>query len=152
MTDKELQRLKRAELLEILLEQGKEIEKLRAQVEALQKKMEDREIHIDKAGSIAEASLQLNGVFEAAQDAAKQYLENIESLNQRQEQVCAAMEKKTKEKCAAMEEETNRYCLAKKQEVEKEVEERWGEIVARLENFYNAHQGLRELVDLSGKI
>ena len=152
MTDKELQRLKRTELLEILLEQGKEIEKLRAQVEALQKKMEDREIHIDKAGSIAEASLQLNGVFEAAQDAAKQYLENIESLNQRQEQVCAAMEKKTKEKCAAMEEETNRYCLAKKQEVEKEVEERWGEIATRLENFYNAHQGLRELVDLSGKI
>lgn len=45
-------------------------------------------IKINQAGSIAEASLQLNQVFEAAQQAAEQYLENIRSLSGRQEQVC----------------------------------------------------------------
>lgn len=75
MTDKELQKLKRADLLEILVEQGKEIEKLRAEIETLEKKLNDRTICIDKTGTIAEASFQLNGVFEAAHAASAQYLE-----------------------------------------------------------------------------
>ena len=37
---------------------------------------------MEKAGSIAEASLMLNGVFEAAQAAVDQYLENIIGTNE----------------------------------------------------------------------
>jgi hypothetical protein len=35
---------------------------------------------LDKAGSIAEAALQLNDVFELAQKAADQYLENVKKI------------------------------------------------------------------------
>ena len=41
-----------------------------------------RRIELEKAGSIAEASLRLNGVFEAAQKAADQYLENLRQLSE----------------------------------------------------------------------
>ncbi len=77
MTEKELHKLKRAELLEMMLAQSREIESLRARIEELEEKLADREIRIQESGSIAEAALKLNGIFEAAQAAADQYLENV---------------------------------------------------------------------------
>lgn len=77
MTDKELRKLKRIEILELLLEQSRENERLRAEIAEVNKKLEDKEIAIKEAGSIAEAALKLNGIFEAAQRAADQYLENL---------------------------------------------------------------------------
>ena len=46
-------------------------------VDTLQAERTKREIELEKAGSIAEAALRLNGVFEMAQKAADQYLYNI---------------------------------------------------------------------------
>lgn len=77
MTDKELRRLRRDELLEILLGQQKEIDRLTAALAEAEKKLEDREIKIMNAGSIAEASLALTEVFAQAQRAADLYIENI---------------------------------------------------------------------------
>jgi len=77
MTDKELKRLSRANLLEMLLAQVEENKKLKARLEEMQAQLDDRRIKLDEAGSIAEAALQLNGVFQAAEAAAAQYLENI---------------------------------------------------------------------------
>lgn len=99
MTDKELKKLSRVELLELLLAQTKKVEELEAKIlkkeeefqkqkEALEKKIESREILIEKAGSIAEASLILNGVFEAAQKAADQYLENIKLMEEKALEHC----------------------------------------------------------------
>ncbi|MBE5999805.1 MAG: DNA repair protein [Sarcina sp.] len=77
MTERELHRLKRGELLEMMLAQSREIESLRARVRQLEEQLADREIRIQESGSIAEAALKLNGIFEAAQAAADQYLENV---------------------------------------------------------------------------
>lgn len=77
MTEKELRRLSRMDLLEMLLEQSREVERLQKELETVKKQLEDRRIMEQEAGSIAEASLRLNKVFEAAQQAADQYLENI---------------------------------------------------------------------------
>ena len=77
MADKDLKKLNRAELLEILVKQGRELEECRAEKARLEEELARREISIEKAGSIAEASLVLNGVFEAAQNACEQYVENI---------------------------------------------------------------------------
>lgn len=86
MTDKELRKLKRSELLEMLIEQQKELIEVKKQLEEARAQLESRDIAISRAGSIAEAALQLNSVFEAAQKAADQYLENIRRLNGEQEQ------------------------------------------------------------------
>ena len=80
MTDKELRRLSRAELLEMLLAQVEENKELRQRLDEAERTLEDRRIAVARAGSLAEASLQLNQVFEAADRAARQYLENVERL------------------------------------------------------------------------
>ena len=66
MTDKDLRRLSRAELLDILYEQRKRYEDSLAENQALRQQLEDRTLRIASTGSIAEAAIQVNGVFEAA--------------------------------------------------------------------------------------
>ena len=95
MTDKELQRLKRGELLEMLLEQSKENDRLKEEVEELRAQLADRKIEIESAGTIAEASFKLNGVFDAAQAAAQQYLDNLQLLYDREEVNCVKKEEET---------------------------------------------------------
>lgn len=74
----ELAKLKKKDLLEIMLRQGEEIDALRARVADLEARLADREFTISKAGSIAEASLALTGIFEEAQKAAELYIFNLE--------------------------------------------------------------------------
>lgn len=100
MTDKELQKLSRTELLELLISQTEENERLKKQIEASSAKLTDRQINIENAGSIAEASLMLNGVFEAAEKAAKQYLENIERLNDNTENECRSIRENAEKEAA----------------------------------------------------
>lgn len=80
MTDKELRRLSRAELLEMLLVQTEENERLRERLDEAEAALNDRRIEIERAGSLAEASLRLNKVFTAADEAARQYLENVQRM------------------------------------------------------------------------
>lgn len=80
MTDKELRRLSRAELLEMLLAQVEENERLKARLEEAERALEDRRLAVSRVGSLAEASLQLNDVFAAADRAARQYVENVQRL------------------------------------------------------------------------
>ena len=75
MTDKELRRLRRDDLLQILINQQRQIDDLTALAEDYEKQLNDRRITIEQSGSLAEAALKLNGVFDAAQKAADQYLE-----------------------------------------------------------------------------
>lgn len=82
MTEKELKRLSRSELLEMLIGQMEENEKLKIDLEQAQEQADSRQIAIDRAGCIAEAALALNGVFDAAQAAAAQYLENIQQTEE----------------------------------------------------------------------
>lgn len=80
MTDKTLRKMSRRELMEMLLERSKEVERLRAELEQAEQKLRNRQILLREAGSIAEASLRLNEVFESAQKAADQYLLNVKRL------------------------------------------------------------------------
>lgn len=80
MTDRELRKLSRADLLELLLQESRENERLRDELDKANQKLADRKIAIESAGSIAEAALELNGVFRSAEKAAAQYVENIRRL------------------------------------------------------------------------
>lgn len=84
MTDREVHKLKRVELLELLLELSKENDKLKDENQKLKEKLNDKTLYIENCGSIAEAAMQLCGVFEAAQNAADCYLENIKLMHHRE--------------------------------------------------------------------
>lgn len=175
MTDKELRKLSRGELLEMLLAQSKEVKSLQQQLDEAAENLASRDLDIAKAGSIAEASMQLNGVFEAAQAAADQYLENVSRMTGRQEEICAALETESKAKAAALLtateaeaaamkaeaekalveakeksetllKETEQQCMGMKAVAKRETEQYWNDVSARLENFYAEHAGLRELL------
>ena len=80
MTDKQLKKLSRRELLELLILQTRKVENLEKQLEEANRQLRDRRILIESSGSLAEAAMKLNGVFEAAERAAQQYLENVRAL------------------------------------------------------------------------
>ena len=92
MTDKELKKLSRSELLEILLDQAQEIELLNEQIDILKAKQKTKEIKLQEAGSIAEASLKLTEVFEEAQKAADIYLENAKTYSDDKMKAAKSME------------------------------------------------------------
>lgn len=79
MTDKELNRLKRVDLLELLIAQSRENDRLRSELEEARRRLEAKELLMKEAGSIAEAALRLNKVFEAAQAAAEQYILSVKA-------------------------------------------------------------------------
>ncbi|MBQ3355745.1 MAG: DNA repair protein [Clostridia bacterium] len=74
MTDKELKKLNRAQLLELLVDQSREIDRLQAALDAANEKLLQRDLRLAQCGSIAEASLAITDVFEKAQEAADLYL------------------------------------------------------------------------------
>ena len=78
ITDKEFRKLGRADLIEIIYQYQKREQALLEENAELRRRLEDRQLRIGELGSIAEASLALNGVFEAAQAAADQYLQNVQ--------------------------------------------------------------------------
>ena len=80
MADKEIKRLSRSELLELLVKLSEENEKLGKENEQLRKRLESRQISLENAGSIAEASLRINRVFEAVQAAADDYLASVKAM------------------------------------------------------------------------
>lgn len=104
MSGKELRRMKRGDLLELLIEQSRESARLKGRISSLDdevsdlsRKLNDRTIKIEKAGSIAEASFLLNNVIESAEAAAAQYLENLRALSEKEDIVCKRKEAETQE-------------------------------------------------------
>ncbi len=79
MTDKELKKLSKADLLSLLVTQSKEMDRLKEELAETKKQLEDRSILVEKSGSLADASLAIFHVLEDAQKAADLYLENIKS-------------------------------------------------------------------------
>ena len=78
MTEKELKKLNRYQLLELLLVQTQRADALQEKLEQQLRQQDSRELQVFALGSIAEASLKLSGVFESAQKAADLYLENAQ--------------------------------------------------------------------------
>lgn len=87
-----MKKLGRGQLLEILVRQSKELDRLQEELKAAEDKLADRRIRMEESGSIAEAALKLNGIFEAAQQAADDYLA---SIRQQQNKSSSLPEEKT---------------------------------------------------------
>lgn len=80
MTEKQLAKLRKPEMLSIMLEQQRRIQQLEAELAQANEKLASRRTGLKNAGSIAEASLALTQVFEEAQKAADGYLAGVKAL------------------------------------------------------------------------
>ena len=156
MTEKEIRRLTRAELLEMLIRQSQELQRAQKELKAAREALRSRQIALEEAGSIAEASLRLNGVFEAAQNACKQYMENIETLSRRQEAVCEQREQESRKKAEELlkeaqaeadqtVQETEARCAEMLRKAEQESNAYWEKVSRKMESFYREHKELADL-------
>lgn len=80
MDSKKLRNLSRQDLLELLLEQVRENEVLIEENKGLKNELKRREVIAKEKGSLAEACLEIVGIFEKADEAAQIYLDNLKNL------------------------------------------------------------------------
>lgn len=157
MTKNELKKLSRADLLEMLIEQSEEVQKLRKLLEEAETQLNQREIIVNEAGSIAEASLQLNGIFETAQAASQQYLESIRLYSEYQKLVCEKREKQikidaerymadAKRKSEQLESETKQKCTDMILKARIESQAYWDNITKKLEIYCAKDPKLRDIL------
>lgn len=154
MADRELRRMRRNELVEIIYALKQSEDQLKAENAALTARLQDRQIHIENAGSIAQAALELNKVFEAAQAAADDYLHSVQVRREDADVTAAntlaqarseaqrileqahasadALRAQTEQECAAMtaaaqqkRTQTEADCKAMVTRAEQEVQQRW---------------------------
>lgn len=125
MDGKDLKRLNRKQLLEILLAQVTRINELEEELEKKENALNSKKVTIKEAGSIAEASLKLSGIFEVAQNACDEYIKNV-NVNcekiKKQAQKEAREEKKkiieaAEAKCRKREEKSEDYLKQLKAEI-----------------------------------
>lgn len=93
MTDREFKKLSRGDLVNIIYEMQKNEQALNEELDQAKSALTDKTMKISQAGSIAEAVLGLNEIFERAQSAADSYLEQIQDNSQKQESLVANAER-----------------------------------------------------------
>lgn len=103
MTDREMRKLGRAELLEMLIAQTEENQRLKARLAEADAEVANRRLTIEQAGTLAEASLGLSQIFSDADAAAALYLENIRTMEMQQKEFCEKAEAQCRETCEKLE-------------------------------------------------
>ena len=91
MIGKELKKLHRRELMDIIYQMKKNEQQMQAEIVSLQEALQDKRIRLSTAGSISEAAASITNVFSAAQKTADLYLHEISCLKEETERACTKM-------------------------------------------------------------
>ncbi len=172
INEKEIKGLSRGDLLELLLAQTERVEEMEAELAEVRKRAEARDIIIERSGTLAEAAMQINQVWQAADRAAAQYLSNVlrmydeqlaknrelEQEYARMEQVllgectrkCEALEQQTVDKCRALEQEARAYYDETVQKAKEEAQTYWDQVYGKLEQYCAAQESLKALLRTKG--
>lgn len=169
MTTKELRKLRRAELLQLLLDQVQENEQLKSRVNAMTTQLNKQRIACENAGSIAEAALALSNIFQDADQVARKYLQEVEELTARQEQELREKADQAREQAdklvadamvaaAAVREEAD-ACLAEAKEkaetllenARAEADAYWDKVNSQVQTLLEGQDMLKSIVYSAGK-
>ena len=131
MASKELKRMSRRELMDIIYQMKKDEQQMHDEIASLQEALQDKRIRLSIAGSVADAAVSITNVFSVAQMTADLYLQEI-----------SCMKEETEKECAEKIEQANQT-VAK---ILSDGEQRYAEIEARCEAEYKKWQQLHEAV------
>ena len=140
MTDKQLRALSKDQLYELLHEQELEIERLTAENAKLAK----HRLEQDQAGTLAEASIAVSGIIQAAQSAANVYLDGVKSMEASK---LAQAKKKEDEAIARALMTVKRENAQGRAELERLVRDIIGTFNSQLSSFASLKQQLSEIID-----
>ena len=136
MAEKDIRKMNRQELLELLIARSSENETLRAQLEEARNMIEElkaRPAESEPAagsgyqphqvGSLSEEAFRVGGILEAAQKSADFYLKSVERMHRECAVACEKAERETEEKCRSMREESQAHTYQLLEESRKKCEE-----------------------------
>ncbi len=142
MDEKVLDNLSLAELRQLLLSQQQELEMLHMQLQLTQDQLASRQLAIEEAGSIAQAALQLSGIFENAQQAADQYLENVEFLHARKEADYQQRLDEAEQQAQSLLHDVKRQCRAMEEGARAKADYYWDALSDKIAQLYRDHPEL----------
>ena len=127
MFSKELKKLSRRELVEVIYQLKKNDEQRLAQIAELEEALREKRVRISVAGSIAEAAKDITQLFATAQSTADLYLREIACMKEDAQKESAAIVEAAKAQAA---------------EILAQAQQRSGEMNARYEALYEKYQVL----------
>ena len=148
MTDRDLRKMNRRELIELLIASENENNQIKEQLGQQTVQLQNKKLQIENAGSMAEAAMALNGVFESVDKAAAQYLENIRLCSEQQKTTYDRIVSEATQKANEILDNAEK----EKQKMINEADVYWQNLSVKLEAFYQEHVGLKELLQVLRKM
>ena len=143
MVSKELRKLNRRELVDVIYQLKKNEEQMQEKIETLEAELEERRIHLSKVGSIAEAATNITGIFSGAQSTADLYLREISSMKEEAQRECEKLTEEAEKKIEEAEQIIGE--AEKKAEAIKIDMKTWYDVLAsRYESDYKKWQKLKD--------
>lgn len=146
--EKELRKMSRTELIEIIYALKTSEDDLNKKNETLTAQLKQHKIEIEEAGSIAEAAIKLNDVFGVAQSAADDYLNSIKDVNDKAKQILL----KANEEADALKKQTEEECRLMKEQTQEEISKRWEEFEHKVNEYLGKYQELSILLEHFGGV
>ena len=143
MMDQELRHLTREDLLDIIYELQRRTQQVEQENETIRKQLADRTVKLEKAGSIAEAALALNGVFEAAQAAADQYLAQVHAANEQSQQLADRIVADAQRKATAIVQQAQQEADRIRAMTDEGTQQKWAELQEKTDTMLQSYEALR---------
>lgn len=152
MTDQELRRLTREDLLDIIYELQRRTQQLEQENETIRKQLADRTVKLENAGSIAEAALAVNGVFEAAQAAADQYLAQVRAANEQSQQLADRIVADAQRRANAIVQQAQQEADSIRTMTDEGTQQRWAELQEKTDTMLKSCEALRLALQKQGDL
>lgn len=150
MTEKELHKLRREDLLDMLIHQSEDYARLNEELEKAKEELAKRALAMENAGTLADAAFQLNGVYHAADEACSQYVESMRQMHEQQlkiQEECLRQKVESEEYCRRMEETTREQCRLMLETARAEADRYWEEMSAKIMELHWKSDDAQEPVD-----
>ena len=143
MISKELKKLSRRELVDIIYQMKKNEEQLQEQIGSLQEELQDKRIRLANAGSIAEAAASITDLLTAAQNTADLYLQEIAALKADTQKQCKEALEEAQKNASRLMTEREVQCASMKIRYEMECDklEKIREEIRQLEAVKRGYEG-----------
>lgn len=134
MISKELKKLNRRELVDVIYQLKKNEEQMQDKIASLESELQDRRIHLSAAGCIADAATDITGIFSVAQATADLYLSEIASMKEDTQKECAKMIEEARKKVESIMADGKGHCDALAARYRTDYE-KWQQLRAEIEKF-----------------
>lgn len=158
MANNELKKLSRAELIDIIYQLRLENTRLEQELENASSELKEKKIKLEDAGSIAEAALKLNGVFDAAQEAAEQYIVSVKDIYADMEkqlegtkQQCLRMISRAESEASEIKSDAEMEAAEKLAAADIECKRRYEVFLSKASQYIKEHPEIRELYAVKTK-